>query len=141
MLQSAPVRRSSGLRAEELRTPRTTPLLCLAITLHHSAAVYTLWCRESSVFQHITSHQCSKAQLTLLHRHHWQTTSDIWVIKHNVLMTWTLKDHLFASFNILAINLVPEQKHDIHMPGRLFDEYMNTINCTSPAARGSVTDI
>ena len=26
-------------------------------------------------------------------------------------------------------------------PGRLFDEYMNTINCTSPAARASVTDI
>ena len=89
VLQSAPVRRSSGLRAEELRTPRTTPLLCLAITLHHSAAVYTLWCRESSVFQHITSHQCSKAQLTLLHRHHWKTTSDIWVIQCNVFIALT----------------------------------------------------
>ena len=54
-----------------------------------------------------------------------------------------LEDHLFASFNIIAITIVPEQSRSMTEagPGRLFDEYMNTINCTSPAARASVTDI
>ena len=54
-----------------------------------------------------------------------------------------LEDHLFASFNIIAITIVPEQSRSMTEagPGRLFDEYMNTINCSSPAARASVTDI